>query len=48
MKIGALLLNLLVFSVMAEQQELAGVKVLVNSVAQAFGLMLQGRVDIVL
>lgn len=33
---------------MAEQQEFAGVRVLVNSDAQAFGLMLQGRVDIVL
>lgn len=33
---------------MAEQQEFAGVRVLVNSDAQAFGLMLQGRVDLVL
>ncbi|HEX5791845.1 MAG TPA: hypothetical protein VFY01_01125 [Rheinheimera sp.] len=33
---------------MAEQQEFAGVRVLVNSDEQAFGLMLQGRVDIVL
>ena len=33
---------------MAEQQEFVGVRVLVNSDAQAFGLMLQGRVDIVL
>ena len=33
---------------MAEQQEFSGVRVLVNSDAQAFGLMLQGRVDIVL
>lgn len=33
---------------MAEQQAFAGVRVLVNSDEQAFGLMLQGRVDIVL
>ncbi|MDP5138018.1 hypothetical protein ORJ04_18875 [Rheinheimera baltica] len=33
---------------MAEQQEFAGVRVLVNSDEQAFGLMLQGRVEIVL
>lgn len=33
---------------MAEQQQFAGVRVLVNSDQQAFGLMLQGRVDLVL
>lgn len=33
---------------MAEQQEFAGVRVLVNSDEKAFGLMLQGRVEIVL
>lgn len=33
---------------MAEQQEFAGVRVLVSSDEQAFGLMLQGRVEIVL
>lgn len=33
---------------MAEQQEFAGVRVLVNNDQQAFGLMLQGRVDLVL
>lgn len=33
---------------MAEQQSFSGVRVLVNSDQQAFGLMLQGRVDIVL
>lgn len=33
---------------MAEQQQFAGSRVTVNDAAQAFGLMLQGRVDIVL
>lgn len=33
---------------MAEQQQFAGKRVMVNNAEQAFGLMLQGRVDIVL